>query len=152
MQDPGDEIPSEECRLNRLLFWSVFALDIAIASGVGRQTTIRLDEITQPLPTEEDIRESGSPLKQGQPDLRDPADPDVKPLQQPVSAAARTGPRSPFPYTVRQMTLYAPIINLLNAPKKTMDPKWAEDIQGHLNGAIREYNQLPGDMQWNVVK
>ncbi|WVQ94609.1 hypothetical protein IAU59_001689 [Kwoniella sp. CBS 9459] len=55
--DPPEEaqISSSERRLNRLVFWSVVLLDFALAFGTGRQPTLRVEEITQLLPTDEDV-------------------------------------------------------------------------------------------------
>ncbi|OCF32313.1 hypothetical protein I316_05981 [Kwoniella heveanensis BCC8398] len=55
--DPPEDaqIPPSERRLNRLVFWSVVLLDFALAFGTGRQPTLRVEEITQLLPTEEDV-------------------------------------------------------------------------------------------------
>ena len=66
-QDPGKEssISPEERRLNRLVFWSVTLLDFALAFGVGRPTTFRIEDVTQPLPTQENIWPNGIP--QGMP-------------------------------------------------------------------------------------
>lgn len=56
-QDPPEDaqIPPSERRLNCLVFWSVVLLDFALAFGTGRQPTLRVEEITQLLPTEEDV-------------------------------------------------------------------------------------------------
>ncbi|WVF67007.1 hypothetical protein IAT40_001750 [Kwoniella sp. CBS 6097] len=55
--DPPEDarISASERRLNRLVFWSVVLLDFALAFGTGRQPTLRVEEITQPLPTSEDV-------------------------------------------------------------------------------------------------
>lgn len=117
---------SDEPRLNRLLFWSVLIMDHALAFGVGRQTTFRLEDITQALPTEEDMHPGGLP-------------PD--------------SPRSAFPYAAKQMLSYGPLINMLNSNHANVDPvKLDADIQNARASAMVEYNQLPDDMQWNVGK
>lgn len=108
---PEDSTMStEDRRLNRLVFWSVLLMDYALSFGVGRQTAFRPDDITQTLPTEEDLQ----------------AD------------------RSPFPYAAKMMLAYGPLINSLNRGKGDRDAHAA------CASAIREYNRLPGDMQWNV--
>ena len=55
--DVGEEagFTAEDRRLNRLLFWSVVLLDFALAFGTGRTPTIRVPEVTQLLPTDEDM-------------------------------------------------------------------------------------------------
>jgi hypothetical protein len=57
--DPPEEsqIPPDERRSNRLVFWSVVLLDFALAFGTGRQPTIRVEEITQLLPMSSDLTE-----------------------------------------------------------------------------------------------
>jgi hypothetical protein len=99
-------------------------MDYALAFGVGRQTTYRFEEITQPLPNEEDIYPSGPP-------------PDA--------------PRSPFSFAAKQMISYGPLINMLNREASEVARMDAE-IQAARAAAIKEYNQLPQDMQWNVGK
>lgn len=50
---------AEDRRLNKLTFWSVLLMDYALAFGVGRQTAIRPNDITQTLPDEDDIHPGG---------------------------------------------------------------------------------------------
>jgi hypothetical protein len=124
--DPGPDsnISAEECRLNRLVFWSVLLMDHAISHGAGRRASFPLEDISQLPPTEEDIH--------------------------PVGTAPDT-PRSPFPYAAKQMLLYGPIINMLNRQSK--GPATSEtDLQAARATAMKEYNQLPPDMQWNIAK
>lgn len=103
-------------------------MDHALAFGVGRQTTFRLEDITQRLPTDEDLHPSGTPPM-----------PDT--------------PRSAFPHAVKQMWSYGPLINMLNSNHAGQDPAKIElDIQNARASAMVEYNQLPEDMQWNVGK
>ena len=124
-EDPS-EGSSEESRLNRLVFWSVLIMDHALAFGVGRQTTFRLEDITQSLPTHADIHPHG---------------------------VADGTPPSAFPYAAKQMMIYGPLINMLNANHRDRDPVRLEsDIQNARAAAMVEYNQLPEDMQWNVGK
>jgi hypothetical protein len=124
-EDPADAT-SEESRLNRLVFWSVLIMDHALAFGVGRQTTFRLEDITQALPTSEDIHPNGIPDGE---------------------------PPSAFPYAAKQMMIYGPLINMLNANHRDRDPvKLEGEIQNARAAAMVEYNQLPEDMQWNVGK
>ena len=113
----------EDRRLNRLVFWSVVLLDYALSFGVGRQTTFRVEEITQSLPTEEDIRPNGS----------------------------GDSPRSPFPFTARQMLLYGPLINILNGCRGEMLAV-EKELQLVRVKAMKEYNHLAADMTWNVAK
>jgi len=114
----------EERRLNRLVFWSVLLMDYALSFGVGRQTAIRPDDITQTLPTEEDLR------------------PAQTQTQEPTSSSP--APRSPFPFAAKMMLAYGPLINALNRAK-------GGDANAARAAAIREYNRLPPDMQWNVT-
>lgn len=124
-QNPPDDsnISAEERRLNRLVFWSVLLMDYALAFGVGRQTTFRVEDITQTLPTEEDVHPNfiGETI------------------------------RSPFPFAAKQMISYGPVINMLNA-----GGDWKSSAEVDLKAAraeaIKEYNQLPQDMLWNVGK
>jgi hypothetical protein len=103
-------------------------MDHALAFGVGRQTTFRLEDITQSLPTDEDLHPNGTPL----------------PLDT---------PRSAFPHAAKQMWSYGPLINMLNSNHANQDPAKMElEIQNARASAMVEYNQLPEDMQWNVGK
>jgi hypothetical protein len=124
-EDPADASP-EEIRLNRLVFWSVLIMDHALAFGVGRQTTFRLEDITVSLPSSADIHPKGIPTGE---------------------------PGSAFPYAAKQMMIYGPLINMLNANHRDQDPaKLESEIQNARAAAMVEYNQLPEDMQWNVGK
>lgn len=115
---------AEERRLNRLVFWSVLIMDHSIAHGAGRQTGFPLEEITQTLPTMDDIL-SGHALQ--------------------------NGIRSPFIYTSKLMLLYGPVINGLNRQKQHA-PRGTSIVDAAQATALREYNQLPLDMQWSVMK
>ncbi|GFZ45812.1 hypothetical protein JCM24511_03542 [Saitozyma sp. JCM 24511] len=120
---PESSISEEDRRLNRLVFWSVLLMDYVLSFGVGRQTTFRVEDITQTLPTEEDIRIT-------------------------LPCASPESPRSPFPYAAKMMISYGPLINMLN---REQDPvRFDSDIQSARAAAIKEYNHLPQDMQWNV--
>lgn len=127
-QNPPEDsdVSSEDRRLNRLVFWSVLLMDYALAFGVGRSTTYRGKEITQPYPTQEDIDPTWS-----------------------TSSAQDDRARSPFPYCAQMMMKYGPLINMLNADNQA-------GLEGEITSArsvaIKEYNQLPPDMQWNVTK
>ncbi len=125
-QNPPEEsnISADERRQNRLVFWSVLLMDYALSFGVGRQTTYRVEEITQTLSTEEDIHPSGVLLDT---------------------------PRSPFSFAARMMISYGPLINMLNREGSDVI-RMEGDIQAARAAAIKEYNQLPQDMQWNVGK
>jgi hypothetical protein len=101
-------------------------MDHALAFGVGRQTTFRLEDITVSLPTSADIHPKGIP---------------------------EGSPGSAFPYAAKQMMIYGPLINMLNANHGDRDPvKLDAEIQNARAAAMVEYNQLPDDMQWNVGK
>jgi hypothetical protein len=103
-------------------------MDHALAFGVGRQTTFRLEDITVSLPTSSDLHPKGIP---------------------------EGLPGSAFPYAAKQMMIYGPLINLLNANPNHGDRepvKLEADIQNARAAAMVEYNQLPDDMQWNVGK
>ena len=81
---PGSNISAAEQRLNRLTFWSVCMLDFALSFGTGRETTLRVESITQPFPSSTDIPGSTGGLS------------------------------SPFPFAARQMFQYGNLINALN--------------------------------------
>jgi hypothetical protein len=81
------DMPAADARADRLVFWSVLLMDYALSFGVGRQTGLRPDDITQTLPADEDLS----------------SDP--------------THARSPFPFAARMMRLYGPLINALNRAK-----------------------------------
>jgi hypothetical protein len=100
-------------------------MDYVLSFGVGRQTTFRVEDITQTLPTEADIRIT-------------------------LPCASPESPRSPFPYAAKMMISYGPLINMLN---REQDPvRFDSDIQSARAAAIKEYNHLPQDMLWNVGK
>jgi len=101
-------------------------MDHALAFGVGRQTTFRIEDITVSLPTSSDLHPGGIP--EGE-------------------------PGSAFPYAAKQMMIYGPLINMLNANHRDRDPvRLDADIQNARAAGMVEYNQLPDDMQWNVGK
>lgn len=52
---PESAMSERDRRLNRLTFWSVLLMDYALSFGVGRQTAFRPEDITQTLPSEDDI-------------------------------------------------------------------------------------------------
>jgi hypothetical protein len=115
---------AEDRRLNMLTFWSVLLMDYALAFGVGRQTAIRPNDITQALPTEQDIRPGDS----------------------------TTSPRSPFPFAAKMMMSYGPLINMLNTGDPEEVSGIENDVQQARAQAMAVYNQLPEDMLWNVAK
>ena len=139
MQNPpaDSHISAEDQRLNRLVFYSVLILDCSLAFGVGRQTALRADDITQPLVSEDDMR--SSELGSGSSSRQDS-------LQQ---DDANT--RSVFPFAAKLMHSYCPLINMLNRQDHAPTAHEAEINEARM-GAIRLYNQLPQDMQWNVGK
>jgi hypothetical protein len=94
-------------------------MDYALSFGVGRQTTFRVEDITQTLPTGADFPE--------------------------------TSTRSPFLYAAQMMLSYGPLINMLNCEQGEGNRKESE-VQSALAQAIKQYNQLPQDMQWTVAK
>ncbi|CAK9784515.1 hypothetical protein CC85DRAFT_326061 [Cutaneotrichosporon oleaginosum] len=118
--NPPEEsaMSAEDRRLNRLVFASVLLMDYALAFGVGRQTTFRPEDISQTLPTAEDLNAGGN----------------VKDT------------RSPFPFAVKMMTSYGPLINSLNRARGG-----DRDYLAARAACIREYSALPPDMQWNVT-
>jgi hypothetical protein len=129
---PNSPISMEDHRLNRLLWWSVLILDLALSFGEGRQTTTPIDEITQLIPTEQDfcLQPSGSTL------------PEMESLSI----------RSPFPYAAKQMLLFGPLINMLNVDSHRFTSDFDHRLQVALAEAIRHYSELPPDMRWNVRK
>lgn len=114
---------AEDRRLNKLVFTSVLLMDYALAFGVGRQTTFRPEDISQTLPTAEDLNPAGG-----------------------TPAAADT-PRSPFPFAAKMMLSYGPLINSLNRGKGG-----DKDYYAARGASVKQYNSLPPDMQWNVTK
>lgn len=97
-------------------------MDNALSFGVGRQTTFRVEDITQILPTDTDI-----------------------------PSASGENVRSPFSFAAQMMMSYGPLINMLNREQGAA-PQNDQDLQSALARAIRAYNELPQDMQWNVSK
>lgn len=116
---------AEDRRLNKLTFWSVLLMDYALAFGVGRQTAIRPNDITQTLPTEADIRPAGE-----------------------VDGT----PRSPFIFAAKMMRSYGHLINMLNIGDPTEGGSMENDINQARAQAMAAFNELPEDMQWNVGK
>lgn len=117
-------------RLNRLTFWSVLLMDYALSFGVGRQTAFRPEDITQTLPSEDDIG-GGAPGAPG------------------AGGGGSDGVRSPFPYAARMMLSYGPLINALN---RGHAPGYGGTrVETARAAAIKEYARLPPDMQWSVA-
>lgn len=116
---------AEDRRLNKLTFWSVLLMDYALAFGVGRQTAIRPNDITQTLPSEEDIHPGGQ----------------VEGI-----------PRSPFIYAARMMKSYGHLINMLNVGDPAAGGNLENEINQARAQAMAAFNELPEDMQWNVGK
>lgn len=106
-------------------------MDFALSFGVGRSTTFRVEDITQKLPTEDDIHPDGSFSK---------------------GSGPLDTPRSPFPYAAKQMLSYYPLVNMLNRQVEDTVNKGEGEIQAARALSIKEYNHLPQDMQWNVGK
>jgi len=100
-------------------------MDYALAFGVGRQTAIRPNDITQTPPTEEDIHPGGI-----------------------VDGA----PRSPFIYAAKMMKSYGHLINMLNIGDLTEGVNMEGEINQARAQAMAAFNELPDDMQWNVGK
>jgi hypothetical protein len=115
-------ISAEDCRLNRLVFWSVVLLDFALAFGTGRQPTFRVAEITQTLPTDEDL---------------------------PVAPGTA---RHPFPFACQMMLSYGRLIELLNSRNAHDIESNEREAQKCKIKAIKAYSQLPPDMRWDVQK
>ena len=123
--EPGDEagISAEDRRRNRLVFWSVVLLDFALSFGTGRQPSIRVSEITQSIPTEEDM----GPAKDG-------------------------SLPHPFPYAARMMFSYGRLIELLNSREEDVEGSRPKEMHKAKMKAVREYGSLPMSMRWNVAK
>ncbi|WWD10505.1 hypothetical protein V865_008641 [Kwoniella europaea PYCC6329] len=121
LNPPKDaQISLEDRRSNRLLFWSVLLLDFALAFGTGRQPTLRVEEITQLLPSLDDL-------------------PATSPSEVP----------NPFPYAARQMLAYGQLITVLNSGRQKQDEIDRAVIVAR-SRAIQVYNTLPEDLHWNV--
>jgi hypothetical protein len=97
-------------------------MDYALSFGVGRQTAFRTEDISQSLPTEDDI---------------------------PPATGAEDSIRHPFPFAAKMMFSYGPLINMLNRGEGGAD---SEEILAARAASMKEYNMLPADMQWNVGK
>lgn len=125
--EPGDEyeISAEDRRLNRLVFWSVILLDFSLSFGTGRQPTLRVDEITQSLPTDEDMG---------------------------ILDASKDEPTHPFPYAAKQMFSYGRLIELLNTRQEDHEGAIQKEIQRQRLHSIQEYGSMPLDVRWNVTK
>lgn len=126
--DPGQEsgISLEDRRLNCLTFWSVCLLDFALSFGVGRQTAIRPESVTQRFPAQDDIYPQGVPPG---------------------------GARSMFPFAARLMLSYGPGINMLNRPHDPkVDLNIARDVTAEIQKSLAIYSELPSDMLWNAQK
>lgn len=52
---PGPGTSDDDSRKDRLVFWTVMTLDLAVSFGVGRTTTISPLSVTQPAPCCDDI-------------------------------------------------------------------------------------------------
>ncbi|KAK8853507.1 hypothetical protein IAR55_004214 [Kwoniella newhampshirensis] len=116
-------IPDDERRLDRLVFWPVLLFDFALSFGTGRQTTLRVEDITQLLPSAEDVASPSSPAD---------------------------GLLHPFPYAARQMLAYGHLINILNSGRVTMEGS-QKAIQLARTRAIGAYNALPAELAWSVT-
>ncbi|KAL7424239.1 hypothetical protein Q5752_001825 [Cryptotrichosporon argae] len=154
--NPPEEssISADDRRLNRLVFWSVLLMDYALSFGVGRQTTFRPEDITQLLPTDQDIAPPAacpvSIATGGTSACGGTSAGTGTPHQAFGAAAGDDAPRSPFPFAAAMMASYGPLINMLNTGQA--DAARAErDVQVARAAAIKQYNQLPADMQWNVA-
>jgi hypothetical protein len=102
-------------------------MDYALAFGVGRQTAIRPNDITQTPPTEEDIHPGGN---------------------------MDGSPTSPFIYAAKMMKSYGYLIIMLNVGDGTEGGGGGmeSDINQARAQAMAAFNELPEDMQWNVGK
>jgi hypothetical protein len=101
---------------------------------VGRQTALRADDITQPLVSEEDLLPSSAASSTTTTQIDDQT---IRPV---------------FPYAAKLMLSYCPLINMLNRQKEEVLNAHEAEINEARMSAIRLYNQLPQDMQWNVGK
>jgi hypothetical protein len=109
-------------------------LDFSLSFGTGRRTTLSVDDITQVIPTQDDMR----------PAL---ASHETSDRQQQLTSHGR----SPFPYAARQMLAYGQLINLLNGPAEDT-PERTEALRKARSLVIDVYNQLPPDMLWSATK
>ena len=100
-------------------------MDYALAFGVGRQTAIRPNDITQTLPDEDDIHPGGQ---------------------------TEGVPRSPFIYAARMMKSYGHLINMLNIGDPAAGGNLENEINQARAQAMAAFNELPEVMQWNVGK
>jgi hypothetical protein len=113
----------------RLMFWSVFCLDFAVALGVGNRMTLRLDAVSQPLPSAKDFSDQpGSGSGQG----------------------AGAGAGETFIQLARFMTCFAVLVDALNSADA--DGRRDGIIQGCRKKAMREYGALPPHLKWNTQK
>ncbi|GFZ47717.1 hypothetical protein JCM24511_05464 [Saitozyma sp. JCM 24511] len=126
-------ITPDERRLNILTFWPIVLLDFSLSFGTGRRTTLSVDDITQVIPTQDDMRPALA--------FHEASDQQ----QQPTSHG-----RSPFPYAARQMLAYGQLINLLNGPAEDT-PERTEALRKARSLVIDVYNQLPPDMLWSAT-
>lgn len=121
----------EERRLDRLAFWSVYFLDVALSFGVGRETAFRLPTITQTVPTESDFLTPTVDIDFG-------------------SSTAIPG-RKAFPYAARLAFAYGPLVSVVNGPRDDQG-RWEAQAQQITQQAVEVYNSLPLDMQWSAYK
>lgn len=134
LDPPDGSMSDDDKRLNRLVFWSVLLMDYALSFGVGRQTAFRPEDITQTLPTQDDLDHAHqAPPSSTSHDAR--------------GGGLDDSPRSPFPFACKMMLAYGPLINGLNRGRGG-----DKDVHAARAAAIREYSRLPPDMQWNVAK
>ncbi|ORY23108.1 hypothetical protein BCR39DRAFT_549856 [Naematelia encephala] len=141
LKPSNDSKTSEkDCRINRLLFWSVLMLDYTLCFGERRATTIMPDAVTQDLPSEADLH----PLPAQQEGVQSNTD------EEPEEKL-----RSPFPYAAQTMFALGALHNLLLA-KGTNDneEQTAAETKLELDAAwekiARQYDALPLDMIWTA--
>jgi hypothetical protein len=121
----------EDCRLNRLTFWSVYFLDVSLSFGVGRETAFRLAAITQTVPNEADF---------------DP------PVAEAIGADSNTRRnRNVFSYAAKLAHAYGSLVNVVNGPWDNQ-AEWESQAQQITQQAVEVYNALPSNMQWSAVK
>lgn len=125
-------ISEEDRRLDRLTFWSVYFLDVALSFGVGRETAFRLASITQTTPTEWDFTTAALNSGNG-------GNSSVLPV------------RNAFVYAAKLAFAYGPLVNVVNGPCHNRSD-WESEAQRITQQAVEVYNNLPPDMQWSANK
>lgn len=142
-QKDSESTDAETSRQNRLCFWCVLLVDYMVSLGVGRLTSLYPESITQPLPTDADMSTS-------------PVFTSTDPTTSSSNAVSSTDIRSPFPFAVHMMHSYGPLINILNSEEAITSPveqaALADKVRSERVRIMREYQDLPSQMQWSLEK